>query len=288
MRLLVLGNAAIDLSYSVSRLPIPGETLLAGAKQVEIGGKGLNQAVVAARAGAPTRLVAAVGDDWAGAMIRDRLAAEKLDPSDLHIADAPTDELIVMVTPDGENTIVSTAAAAARLPLARVVTAIDALAAGDLLLLQGNLSREVTEAALSLARQRRVVTMLNPSPIAFDYAGLFQWADIAIVNMVEATALGPIGAGTVILTEGAHGARLLAAGRESRVPAPAVAAVDTTGAGDVVCGVVAAGLALGLAIEPALNWAMAAAARKVTRHGAFAGLPSAAELHELRPLANRA
>ena len=156
------------------------------------------------------------------------------------------------------------AATAARLPLAHVVTAIDALAAGDLLLLQGNLSRAVTETALALARQRRVVTMLNPSPIAFDYAGLFQWADIAIVNMVEAAALGPIGAGTVILTEGAHGARLLTAGRGSRVPAPAVAAVDTTGAGDVVCGVVAAGLTLGLAIEPALCWAMAAAARKVT------------------------
>ena len=169
-----------------------------------------------------------------------------------------------------------------------MVAAIDALAAGDLLLLQGNLSRAVTETALALARQRRVVTMLNPSPIAFDYAGLFQWADIAIVNMVEATALGPIGAGTVILTEGAHGARLLTAGRESRVPAPAVAAVDTTGAGDVVCGVVAAGLTLGLAIEPALCWAMAAAARKVTRHGAFAGLPSATELHELRPQANGA
>ena len=120
VRLLVLGNAAIDLSYPVSSLPIPGETLLAGAKQVEIGGKGLNQAVVAARAGAATRLVAAVGDDWAGAMIRDRLAAEKLDPVDLHIADAPTDESIIMVTPDGENAIVSTAAAAARLPLTRV------------------------------------------------------------------------------------------------------------------------------------------------------------------------
>lgn len=288
MKLLVLGNAAIDLSYPVSRLPAPGETLLAGAKQVDIGGKGLNQAVVAARTGASTRLVAAVGDDWAGTLIRDRLAAEQLDPSDLHIVDGPTDESIVMVTPDGENAIVSTTAAAARLPLAHVVAAIDALAVGDLLLLQGNLSRASTEAALSLARQRRAVTMLNPSPIAFDYSGLLQWADIAVVNMVEAAILGPIGAGTVILTEGAHGARLLAAGQEARVPAPAVAAVDTTGAGDVVCGVIAAGLALGLAIEPALSWAMAAAARKVTRRGAFAGLPSAAELNELRPRANSA
>ena len=185
-------------------------------------------------------------------MIRDRLAAEKLDPSDLHIADAPTDELIVMVTPDGENAIVSTAATATRLPLPDVVAAIDALAAGDLLLLQGNLSRAVTETALALARQRRVVTMLNPSPIAFDYAGLLDRADIAIVNMVEATALGPIGAG-VILTEGAHGARL-ADGRPggscaARQPWPRS---TRPGPATWYVGWSPAGLALGMAIEPGI------------------------------------
>lgn len=283
MRLLVLGNAVIDLAYFIEHLPMPGETVLAATKHVDVGGKGLNQAVAAARAGAPTRLVAAIGGDRHGELIRAKLAAEGLATDGLQVTGSPSDESIVLVTPIGENVIVSTAAAARGLSIERAAAEIDALAPGDLLLLQGNQTESLTRAALLAAQRHGIRTMLNPSPLAFDYGGLLDMVDIAVVNAGEAAALGAMGANAVIVTDGARGARLCAAGRVDHVPAPSVMAVDTTGAGDVVCGVVAAGVVLGLPLVEALRWAMAAAACKVTRRGAFAGIPTAAEMWTLRP-----
>lgn len=283
MRLLVLGNAVIDLAYFIEHLPMPGETVLAATKHVDVGGKGLNQAVAAARAGAPTRLIAAIGGDRHGELIRAKLAAEGLATDGLQVTGSPSDESIVLVTPIGENVIVSTAAAARGLSIERAAAEIDALAPGDLLLLQGNQTESLTRAALLAAQRHGIRTMLNPSPLEFDYGGLFDMVDIAVVNAVEAAALGAMGANAVIVTDGARGARLCAAGRVDHVPAPSVMAVDTTGAGDVVCGVVAAGVVLGLPLVEALRWAMAAAACKVTRRGAFAGIPTAAEMWTLRP-----
>ncbi len=283
MRLLVLGNAVIDLAYFIEHLPMPGETVLAATKHVDVGGKGLNQAVAAARAGAPTRLVAAIGGDRHGELIRAKLAAEGLATDGLQVTGSPSDESIVLVTPIGENVIVSTAAAARGLSIERAAAEIDALAPGDLLLLQGNQTESLTRAALLAAQRHGIRTMLNPSPLAFDYGGLLDMVDIAVVNVVEAAALGAMGANAVIVTDGARGARLCAAGRVDHVPAPSVMAVDTTGAGDVVCGVVAAGVVLGLPLVEALRWAMGAAACKVTRRGAFAGIPTAAEMWTLRP-----
>lgn len=285
MTILALGNATVDVTLAVDRLPAPGETLLARRRTAEVGGKGLNQAVVAHRAGAETRFVAAVGQDAAGDLILARLAEEGMATGLIHRVAAPTDESLVLVAADtGENAIVSTAMAAHALPTAAALAALDGLGPGDVLLLQGNLGRDLTAAALRGARARGLRTLLNPAPVAFDYAGLFELVDVAVLNEVEAAALRPEAAGAVALTEGPKGARLARAGATVlQVSAPAVAAVDTTGAGDVVCGVLAAALARGIGLEAGLRWAVAAAALKVTRHGAYRGLPTAAELERLRP-----
>jgi ribokinase len=285
LTVLVLGNATVDRTYAVDRLPVPGETLLAAGHVVEVGGKGLNQAVTAHRARAEVRFVAAVGCDAAAGLILERLAAEGISTDGLHRVAAPTDESLVLVAAGtGENAIVSTAAAARALPLPAALAAMDGLAPGDLVLLQGNLTRELTAAALQRARALGLRALLNPAPVAFDYAGLFELVDVAVLNAVEAASLRPEAAGAVILTEGAEGARLvLSGGAVLHEPAAPVAAVDTTGAGDVVCGVIAAGLEQGLELAVALRWAVAAAALKVTRPGAFAGLPTAQELERLRP-----
>jgi ribokinase len=245
----------------------------------------LNQAVTAHRAGAVVRFVAAIGHDSGAGLVLKRLAAEGMATDGLHRVQAPTDESLVLVAGDtGENAIVSTAAATRALPPAAALAAMEELAPGSLVLLQGNLSRRLTAAALHRAREHGLRTMLNPAPVAFDYAGLFELVDVAVLNAVEAKALKPEAAGAVILTQGGEGARLVVKGRTVRhEPAPKVTAVDTSGAGDVVCGVVAAALSIGLELAAALRWAVAAAALKVTRPGAFAGLPTGPELERLRP-----
>ena len=165
----------------------------------------------------------------------------------------------------------------------------------DLLLMQGNLTRAVTAFCLELARSAGARTMLNPAPIAFDYSGLWPTVDLAIVNEVEseiltgladpwpaAQALRLAGASTVITTLGAQGAKLVRAEGDLVVPAPQVEAIDTTGAGDVFCGVLAAALETQLDLEPALRWAVAAASLSVTRRGTAGAFPSADELAGLR------
>jgi ribokinase len=169
------------------------------------------------------------------------------------------------------------------------------LSPGDVLLVQGNLSREVTCACLARARAAEATTLLNAAPIDFDYAGLWPFVDIAILNQIEAQTLtGEAGidaatevlrgrgVGKVVLTLGPGGALVQEEqGLAQRVPAPAMTAVDTTGAGDVVVGVVAAGIDRGLPLMPAVRWAVAAASQKVTRPGTSSGFPSSVELAAL-------
>jgi ribokinase len=293
---IIIGNATVDLSYEVPRLPAPGETVLARAKVVDAGGKGLNQAIMARRAGATVVYCAPVGRDAHAEIILDRLRHEGLLTDQLQRLSVPTDESLIFVGPAGENAIVSTAAAAHSLDERSAALSLGQRSGGrDLLLMQGNLTRAITASCLERARRAGAQTMLNPAPVAFDYGGLWPSVDLAVVNEVEsatltglpdpapaAQALRHAGASTVITTLGAQGARVVSAEGEFAVPAPQVEAVDTTGAGDAFCGVLAAALEARLGLEPAVRWAVAAASLSVTRRGTASAFPSADELSELR------
>jgi ribokinase len=291
----VIGNAVRDLTYRVAALPLPGETVLARSRQGGPGGKGLNQAVAARRAGAAVRFCAVVGADAAGDEIAALLAAEGIAPDGLHLWGGPSDESVLLVAESGENQIVSTAAAAGALTPAMAAALLAELAPGDSVLLQGNLSLATTRACLEEARARGLRTLLNAAPVAFDHGGLWPLVDLALVNEAEsrtltgdaapgaaAAALRAAGAGTVVVTLGAAGAMLAGPDGMRAVAAPPVAAVDSAGAGDVLCGVLAAALDRGLAPLQGLRWAVAAAALAVTLPGALAAIPSAAELVSLR------
>jgi ribokinase len=297
LAVVVVGNAAVDVAYQVERLPGPGETVLARERTVDAGGKGLNQAIMAHRAGAAVRFCAALGHDAAAGLIRARLEVEGLSTAWLVAVACATDESIIYVARSGENCIVSTDEAARHLASAHFESLLAAVTAGDVLLLQGNLSQDVTGTALARAQAAGATTILNPAPIAFDYTDLWSLVDIAILNQVEArtltgevdleaatVALRRLGVGKVILTLGPAGALVHEApGPAQRVRAPAVIAVDATGAGDVLAGVVAAAVERGLALVPAAGWAVAAASRKVTRRGTSSGFPTADELAALAP-----
>jgi ribokinase len=295
LTVVVVGSAMVDVAYRVERLPGPSESVLARGRTIDAGGKGLNQAIIAHRAGAEVRYRAGLGSDPAAAIIRTRLEADGLSDAWLVSVPGATDKSIVYVARSGENCIVSTDAAAKQLTLADLEDVLIGLSPGDVLLVQGNLSRDVTAACLARARAAEAVTVLNPAPIDFDYSGLWPMVDIAILNQIEARTLtGEVeidaasavlcsrGVGTVVLTLGPEGALVREGqGLPQRVPAPAVTAVDTTGAGDVLAGVMAAGIDRGLPLISAVRWAVAAASDKVTRPGTSSGFPTSVELGAL-------
>jgi ribokinase len=290
-RVLVLGNATLDLVQRVERLPAVGETLLGSPPARCPGGKGLNQAIVAARAGAQVDFVAPVGDDDAAERLRAALAIETL-RVDWMVVDAPTDLSVIWVDAAGRNMIVSSAACAHALTAAVATATATRLSAGDWLLLQGNLSAAASLAAVEAARARGAHVALNAAPIAFDFAPLLTSCDLLVVNEVEATTLAavtdPRDAArrlardtTVVLTLGDAGACLFA-GSETVVPAPMVAAVDTAGAGDVLVGTLVALASQGVATPVALGVAVEAASLAVTRPGTSISFPTRAEIAGLR------
>lgn len=292
MKVVVIGNCTVDLSFAVPRFPRAGETLLADERLVDLGGKGANQAVVAARFGAKTLLAAPLGRDAEGEWALAKLEAEGFSREALLRGDFSTDQSIIYVKPDGENCIVSSheAAAAATPEWAANILASHA-GPNDILLMQGNLARDTTLEALKTARRSEMRTLLNPAPIQYGYEHLLPWSDIVVLNEIEAMDLSgehdPIagaqaihgrGVPYVLVTLGHEGAVLIGGDNGLlRLPAPMVDAIDTVGAGDTLCGALAASLAKGFEIVKALRVAVDAASLAVTRKGSQSSFPTATE-----------
>ena len=279
-RVVVIGNAGLDLRLAVPRLPLPGETLIGNNGARAPGGKGLNQAVVAVRCGARVGFCAPLGNDDAQASEVERhLSLEGFDELILPRLPYATDFSLLMVLPGGENSIVSTSACSLALTMAEAEPALRAVGEGDVVLLQGNLSLDTTGYLLATARLQNATTIFTPAPFWPGAEKLVSGCSLVIANRLEAEALGASihQAGAAIVTLGADGCRF--GGRV--FPAESVAAIDTTGCGDVFCGVMAAALAKGIAIDQAIGAAQKAAALTATRAGAFEALPSREELRAI-------
>jgi ribokinase len=286
----VIGNAAVDSVIRVERFPRPGETIVALGTSEDLGGKGANQAVVAARCGVRVGLVAPIGGDALGERIRSSLAREGVQTDGVATSPYGTDRCVITVDRHGENTILSLSDAARHFdPIAE--TRIESrVRPGDVVVMQGNLRPSVTRDCLTLAKSKGATTVLNPSPTyaAQDY----DWTlvDLVLINRGEAVelaggeaeeaarALREKGAGAVVLTLGADGAAFVSADDTFRVAAPRVIAIDTVGAGDVFCGVLTAAKALGRSWREALAAAVDAASISVTRKGVLASFPSREEM----------
>lgn len=293
-RLFVLGNAGFDVTLTMGRMPAPGETLVANGIARAPGGKGLNQAVTAARAGVEVIFAAAVGRDAEAGWVTEALGREPLHFRALSL-DVPTDVSFIMVTQDGENSIVTAGAAAAGFPIEVAARFAAEVGPRDWLLLQGNLSLAATTAAMRAAKGRII---LNTAPLLWPVKTLLPLCHLVIANaveaesitgkMAEAAARALLGAGSAaaIVTLGGAGAVLAVSGASgvvqvSRAPAQRTRVVDTAGAGDTLCGVLAAALVWGLPLRTALGHAQRAAALTVVQPGAFASLPKADDLHRI-------
>lgn len=285
MTLYVVGNVCVDDTFYVERLPQPGETINAVATLRGVGGKGANQAVAAARTGARVVFCAALGADPDAVFVRAALTAD-LSLSGLVVLDTPTDRSTILVDAAGENLVITAAASAKAF---NPMPPRDWPGQGDHLLMQGNLTEDVTNACLKMAKDKGAITILNPSPLG---TSQIPEADVIIVNAVEAEALSGSsdpdeaaydlsrdGMARVVVTLGAAGALYLDRGaRIERVAAPKVAAVDTSGAGDVFAGVLSGCLAQGQSLASAVNIGVKASALAVTRRGTLAACPSRSEM----------
>jgi ribokinase len=296
-RVIVVGSVNVDLVVTVERLPARGETVIGGRFARHHGGKGGNQAVAAARLGAPTTFVGAVGGDDFGDAARAALRAEGVDVANVvTLPDEATGVALILVDASGENCIAVASGANAALTSVQVRAALRrlTLVAGDVVLVGHEIRTGATHEALRLARLAGATAILNPAPAGGLGKATLDLADILTPNEGElATLAGADGrpsaqAGrllgaepgrrAVLVSLGDRGA-LLASGRRARVIlAPKVEAVDTVGAGDALNGALAAGLAAGLELAEASRRAVVAASLAVTRAGAREGMPTARAL----------
>lgn len=290
MTLFVVGNITEDIVFGLPRLPADGETLIADSRVSDIGGKGLNQALIAGRCGMRVRLIAPIGTDEAGRRARALVAAEPIAAA-LIEKEGPTDQSIIAVVPGGDNHIISSAFAASALTPADVAEAAGDAGPGDEVLMQGNLSLETTRAVLDWARARGVRTTVNPSPIRWGYDPLWPLIDRVILNRHELAELtgradvdGGIdrlhscGVGEVLVTRGADGALFSSGAGRHAVPAAPSRVIDTAGAGDTFCGVFIAARDRGAEVPAALGAAARAAAITIARSGTWSAFPSVEDL----------
>ncbi|MGD9702658.1 MAG: ribokinase [Acidimicrobiia bacterium] len=283
----VVGSANLDLVAFVERIPGRGETLLASDYFEAAGGKGLNQAVAAARSGARTALVARLGDDAAGDALLEVMTADGIDVSGVSSVDAPTGRAMIAVGADGENSIVVVPGANATLGTVAIGMHGPVIARASIVLAQLEVPLESVIAAFEVARAVGATTVLNPAPARSLPRELLLLVDVLVPNEHEVELLGGTahlirsGVSAVVVTEGARGARLVTSDGETRVKPFAVTAIDTTGAGDTFCGALAARLAAGRHLEQALTWASAAAALATTVNGAVPSIPTAARIQQL-------
>ena len=298
-RIAVLGSLNMDLVARAPRFLRPGETLLGHSFHTAPGGKGANQAVAARRLGAHVAMIGRVGDDAFGQALREGLEAEGLDVRHVDVTPSVSTGVALITVDDcGENTIIVVPGANGLVSMADVARAGPVVAQADVLLLQLEVPLPAVRDAARRARESGVAVILNAAPARPVDAGLLSLIDYLIVNETEAAEMASVDAGApeiaartlqdmgahdVVVTLGAAGALLVAAGgATTSVPAFDVACVDTTAAGDAFVGAFAVALAEGLTPDAALRVGNAAGALAVTSAGAQPSLPTRAAVDALQ------
>lgn len=297
--IVVFGSLNVDVMIAVETLPLPGETVLGPGYRLTAGGKGANQALAAARAGADVVMIGSIGSDPLAETAIADLKAAGIDLSRLARVEEPTGLAAICVDRAGENQIVVASGANTRTSATLVPDAL--LDSGTILVLQMEVPVSENLALMNRARARGCRVLLNAAPAAPLTLGALQQVDWLVVNEHEAGQLARhLGLGgvsnlqesaqeiakasgaIVIVTLGAAGATAFARDRDPlAVPALPVHPVDTVGAGDAFVGGLAAAFDRGHQLQDALRFAAVGGALACLRTGAQPSLPSRAEI-ELR------
>ena len=292
----VVGSLNYDIVVPVAKHPLPGETVLGGDHYKNPGGKGANQAVAAARLGQRVAMIGRLGDDAFGELLLKALQDDHVDVTRVQrTTDSPSGIALIAVDEGGENNIIVSPGANAKVSAADVTAAKDTLASAAVTLLQLEIPLEAVITAAELAQG---IVILNPAPARTLPEALLRNVDVLVPNRSELATMcnAPVptsraevvrlartikGPCTIVVTLGAEGALIVTQDDTVHVSAIRVEAVDTTAAGDCFCGALADALARGEVLEKAVAWAVRAAAIAVTRRGAQASLPRRDEIEAL-------
>ena len=296
----VIGSSNWDMTMQLSHLPAAGETVTGASSHSCLGGKGANQAVAAARAGGDVFFLSCIGEDATAAQVKQELQENQLDTGGLlSISGEETGKAMIFVDAAGENCIAVADGANARLTPAILQQHQQQLAMSSTLLLQMEIPTETVLAAARMGKENEQLVILNPAPAARFDREILTWVSILTPNRVEmeqicgrelgneqalceaAQELLGQGPEAIIVTLGKDGAILITSTEQTSFDAYAVEARDTTAAGDVFNGALAAGLSRNWAYAKAINFAVAAAAISVQRPGAIPSIPRRQEIEAL-------
>ena len=300
-KVVCIGSLNVDLVFQVDRMPVSGESVTGRGLERHLGGKGLNQALAAARAGSAVALVGAVGDDDGGTWMLGELAAAGVDSSGVARVDGPSGTALIEVDTTGANRIVVIPGANDAVTADFAQEQVRRLAPAAVALAPLEVPPAAILGAMRAAKAAGMTTILNPAPVPGDGIpdGLLEICDIVIPNEHEASSITGIdvhdvdsaiaagralmdaGAGSVIVTLGARGAAWVTPGGSGHVPTYAVKAIDTVAAGDAFCGNLAAALADGVEWQQAMRRACAGGALATTVAGASPSLPHLSEVTAL-------
>lgn len=294
----VVGSINIDLTSYLDRWPEPGETVSAKETLISLGGKGANQAVAAARLGAQTAMIGAVGPDAFGRDVEERLQEHNIDLYLSRPSDGLTGMAFIDVGPDGNNVIRISPGANATLSENFVAEQSEQISDSKVVLLQNEVPVQASLKAAELARASGALVVMDPAPapVPFWTAEQLSAFDILTPNAHEAQlitgnephsldealeaaqALTAHGVAGSIITMGSMGVAWSISGMQGKMEAPKVRSIDTVAAGDCFNGAFAAALACGHETEEAIRRAVHAAALATTRKGAASSIPTLAEL----------
>jgi len=297
--IVVVGSLNMDIVVEASRPPIVGETLLGQSSHFIPGGKGANQAVAAARLGARTSMIGAVGDDSFGDELRKSLQNNGVDAAAIKTVQGVSTGIASILLAQGDNQIIVVPGANAFCSPDDILLHEGLIAQADIVVVQLEIPLETVEAAAAIAKKHGKTVILNPAPAQALPDSLLRRSDYITPNRSELALLTGLntdeakweeamkrllekGPNRVIVTLGSEGSAYMMQGADlSFVPAYRVAAVDTTGAGDAYNGGLAYALGIGNEVADAIRFATKVSALSVTKLGAQAGMPTLEEVEAL-------
>ena len=287
----VIGSAMMDLTTYSHMIPEPGQSIIGELFTTGFGGKGANQAVMAALCGAKVHFIGSVGRDLFGDSIAENFQKLGIDSDGIQRSNTPTGVAHIWVNGEGENRIIVIPGSNHEIEIPKAIASLNDIENLSVVVAQCEIRQNVTLAVFTAAKARGAITILNPAPFEALSDELLAMCDWLIPNETEFKSLTDVtpyedenltgfrSGKNSIVTLGAQGAVVISAdGSISRIPAPKVSVVDTTGAGDAFVGSFAYGLAHAMTPVTALKLGIRVASMSVSKKGAQSSYPTQAEI----------